>query len=92
MTSAAISIDFPTPLVNGLRVYWDKSDTHHIHRLKEMDQFKALVCTGKVCLSLPLLAAYLDEHALPADIGNLKLPSLLAQKQIVKDPEGDDSG
>ena len=74
----------------GLRVDRDKSDTHQIilrFELEEMEQFKALVCTSKSnILSLPLLAAYLDEHALPADMGKLTLPSLLAQESFVKDP------
>ena len=53
-----------------------------------MNQFKALVCTGKNnSLSLPLLAAYLDEHTLPAELVELTLSSLIAHESIVKDSE-----
>jgi len=53
-----------------------------------MKQFKALVCTIKnQHISLPLLAAYLDEHTLPAEIGELTLSSLVARESIVEDSE-----
>ena len=54
-----------------------------------MKQFRALVCgSGRNNrLSLPLLAAYLDEHTLPAEIGELTLSSLVDREFIAKDPE-----
>ena len=75
-----------------IRVDRNKSDTHQIilrFELEEMQQFRALVCTGnrKTHLSLPLLAAYLDEHTLPAEIGELTLPNLVDRECIAKDPE-----
>jgi len=52
-----------------------------------MKQFRALVCNNNKVLSLPLLAAYLDEHTLPAEIGALTLPNLVDREHIAKDPE-----
>ena len=52
-----------------------------------MKQFQALVCASKNNISLPLLAAYLDEHTLPAEIGELTLSSLVAHEYIAEDPE-----
>ena len=54
-----------------------------------MNQFKALACGGRSgqFVTLPLLAAYLDEHTLPAEIGELTLSSLVAHESIVKDPQ-----
>ena len=54
-----------------------------------MKQFRALVCgrSSNNQLSLPLLAAYLDEHTLPAEIGELTLPNLVDREYIAKDPE-----
>ena len=54
-----------------------------------MKQFKALAgntSQRNTLLSLPLLAAYLDEHALPTDWGKLTLASFLDHKSIVEDP------
>ena len=51
-----------------------------------MKQFRFLACNGTQ-LSLCLLPAYLDAHALPEEIGKLSLSDLVAHKAVLRDDE-----